>query len=1306
MAIVNGTFGNDTLIGTAGNDTIDPLDNTDFDNITATTGNDEIIFTSAANGFFDLYYWPLNAGIVLTISGQDGSVNKGANGIDTLTDVRNAILADGLFVTGTDYGDTFNVTINGGWLALQSGPGVDSYNITQSDGTIRYDFHWANQGVVIDAALSSNQVINDGWGNTENVNTTNITGGLTEIRGTDFNDTILGSDENDRFILEQGNDSLDGRDGFDTLRYDRNGVDAVTVNLQTGVATGTWDGNAFTHSIANIEEVRGSRNDGDTLTGDSNSNRFDGRGGNDTLFGGEGNDDLFGNEGNDTIYGGLGEDYIDGGEGNDFLVGDGGRNNFRGREGDDYIDASNTDLNQYGDWIKPGTGSNTIIGSLDLWNFDQRGQSLVYDDVIGSGGLNVTVGVNGSGTTISNNAGVVNDTFTYVNYLVGSEDNDTIIGGDEDRFNGYRGMAGDDSIDGRGGFDRIEYYWEARDNPTPQGVIVNFNTGVATDTFGDTDTFANIEGVEGTDLIDTFVGRNGADYIEFNGLAGNDRIAGTLTGYESARYDRDENRGGSNGIVANLSTNTIIDGFGDTDVVTNIDEVVGTRFNDAFTAGTAGVRFEGRDGNDTLFGGAGNDRLLGDDGNDFLYGGGGRNNISGGDGNDYIDTSGSDPNQFGDYIEPGFGSDTVIGSSTLWNNNEGNDISYADLDSFGGINLNVTNDGNGTVTSKTANLVNDTFSYIHYFIGSADGDTLTSTATEERWQGWQGGGGDDTINAGDGEDSLDYYNEARGHSNSSGVTVNFSTGTATDSYGDTDTFSGIEIVEGTSLADTFIGRNGADFIEFRGLEGNDRLAGTVNGYEFANYNRDESRGGNNGINANLTQNTVVDGFGDTDVVTNIDQLRATNFNDMIVGSSHHEVFEDSGGDDIVFGAAGNDTFYGGGGDDTYYGGTGNDLLITGSGGDFFNGATGRDKVFADVAGAAPGSFTINYNMISGLLANNVDASLNDTYLNVEDFELIGTIDATVSGTNGANVIQVSNGDDILFGLVGNDKLYGGGGDDQLTGGVGADILHGGTGIDEARYSDATTLLTVDLQTGVNTGIAAGDTFTSIENLFGSQQRDNLRGDTGDNKITGWNGNDFLFGRDGDDTLLGSNGSDIMWGGRGEDILNGGQGFDEVRYTDSTKGLTVDLLTANNTWIATGDTFVNVEGVFGSVHDDTLRGSNGANRLSGFFGDDTLIGRGGNDVIIGQDGNDTAWGGAGNDTFLFDDGHDADTIMDFDASGADKINLVLYSSVSSFADLTGDINSSGANVVISLDGGDQITLVNTNLGDIDASDFVF
>ncbi|MEO0991054.1 MAG: hypothetical protein AAFX00_08930 [Pseudomonadota bacterium] len=109
---------------------------------------------------------------------------------------------------------------------------------------------------------------------------------------------------------------------------------------------------------------------------------------------------------------------------------------------------------------------------------------------------------------------------------------------------------------------------------------------------------------------------------------------------------------------------------------------------------------------------------------------------------------------------------------------------------------------------------------------------------------------------------------------------------------------------------------------------------------------------------------------------------------------------------------------------------------------------------------------------------------------------------------------------------------------------------------------------------------------------------------GANTITGTAQDDALFGLDGDDTLNGLEGDDVLAGGTGADVINGGAGIDLASYAfaapaaglakakagSKTKGLTVDLAdTTQNTGEATGDTYIDVEGILGSDWSDHLFG---------------------------------------------------------------------------------------------------------------------
>ncbi|MEC9311727.1 MAG: calcium-binding protein [Pseudomonadota bacterium] len=337
--LITGSDGNDTLIGGPGNDTINPGDNEDTDFIQPGTGRDRVIFSDLSRGYVELDHSDLDAGITAEIDGNAnaGLVDKGGNGRTRLVDVQNPILAGadigGLGVVGTDFNDIFRVTsADGGWLSLAGHSGNDRFVIGESTGAVRLDYRSADSGVV--ANLGRGRVTDDGMGGADRIAGD---GKITEIRTGMYDDKVIGSGRNESFILMGGDDTVNGKGGYDRLRYDQSGVDAVEVNLGRGEATGTWNGAAFSHSIRNIEHVRGSRAGDDTLVGNRGDNRFDGRGGNDTLKGQGGNDILNGEDGRDKLIGGGGRDTLDGGGGNDLLIGNRGGDTFVFSEGRDTV---------------------------------------------------------------------------------------------------------------------------------------------------------------------------------------------------------------------------------------------------------------------------------------------------------------------------------------------------------------------------------------------------------------------------------------------------------------------------------------------------------------------------------------------------------------------------------------------------------------------------------------------------------------------------------------------------------------------------------------------------------------------------------------------------------------------------------------------------------------------------------------------------------------------------------------------------------------------------------------------------------
>lgn len=251
----------------------------------------------------------------------------------------------------------------------------------------------------------------------------------------------------------------------------------------------------------------------------------------------------------------------------------------------------------------------------------------------------------------------------------------------------------------------------------------------------------------------------------------------------------------------------------------------------------------------------------------------------------------------------------------------------------------------------------------------------------------------------------------------------------------------------------------------------------------------------------------------------------------------------------------------------------------------------------------------------------------------EDVVLGGSNDDTIVGGAGDDLVSGNAGNDDLFGGDGDDELIGGDGDDVLNGGAGADVLDGGAGNDTADYTGSDDGVTVTLDDGTGQGSgqggdAEGDVLIDIENLSGSGFDDNLTGDAADNTLSG---------QEGDDTLE---------GGAGADVLDGGSGDDVASYTQSDEAVDVDLGTGQASGgDAAGDTLVDIEGIEGSAHDDTLTGDDNNNALSGLGGSDVLDGAAGDDDLSGGAGADALRGASGDDTYRFNRGDGNELLLD-------------------------------------------------------------
>ena len=237
------------------------------------------------------------------------------------------------------------------------------------------------QGVNLDA-LSG--VAIDNWGNTDHFEN------FERFKDSNYSDTMRGGTVDEEFVINRGNDIVDGRGGFDEADYSeatRWGAHrGITVNLATGVAIDSWKG---TDTLSKIEAVRGT-DFNDKLTGSVRDERFVGGAGVDSINGAGGFDELaFWNVGDNNLAGhGIVVDFtaamnvVDDGYGNsenavgieritgsrfaDRLTGDAGKNAFWGNDDNDTLSGGRGEDDLNGEWgldrIVAGTGNDHISG--------------------------------------------------------------------------------------------------------------------------------------------------------------------------------------------------------------------------------------------------------------------------------------------------------------------------------------------------------------------------------------------------------------------------------------------------------------------------------------------------------------------------------------------------------------------------------------------------------------------------------------------------------------------------------------------------------------------------------------------------------------------------------------------------------------------------------------------------------------------------------------------------------------------------------------------------------------------------------
>ena len=985
---VDGSAGDDTLLGTNGADLILGGDGNDF--VDGQQGNDTA-FLGAGD---DVFQWD---------PGDGSDVVEGQDGIDTL--LFNGSAGDEIFALSANGGRAlFTRNLGNIVMDLNDVEPIDVNALGGADTTTVNDLSGTDVTEVnVDLAGTIGGTAGDGAADTVTVNASNG-GDIIDVVGAGTSVSVLGLAARTNVTNSEGaNDSLviNGLGGND-------GITATT--LPAGVTRLTIDGGAGD----------------DTILGSQGA---------DTLLGGDGNDFVFGDNGNDLALLGAGDDVFqwNPGDGNDTIEGQDGTDTmlFFGANINENINISanggralfsrdvanvTMDLNDVEqiDFRALGGADNIVVGDLSgtdvtRIDLDLRGPNgggdgaadtvtvtaTKGDDAIGVAGnaggitilgLQATVniifpevandrltlnglggddvinasGLEAGGIQLTMNGGLGED------ILIGSEGGDLFNGGDGDDT-ALMGAGDDvfvwnpgddnDTIEGQAGVDRLDFNGAIiaeKINISANGGRVLFTRDIANVTM-------DLDDVEAI----TFQALGGADHIVVNDLSGTDLSLG--------------------GVVVDLA-NTLggTGGDGAVDRVT----VNGSAGNEAINVNTGvdgRIQIVGSSPNVTIFNAESGDQLV----------------VNGGAGNDTIDVSSFPLGAITLTLDGGAGDDTIIGrqgpdASLL--GGTGNDNYFVD-NAIDGVS-EVANEGNDTVFSKVDLRL----------AANVENLVLQGSALQAYGNGLS----------------------------------NVLAGNAGDNILDGD--AGVDAMIGGAGNDIYFVDNAGDIVVENANEGNDvvfstahlRLSANVEtlvlqgnadlqGYGNSQANTLFGNAGNNLLDGDAGADAMLGGTGnDLYFVDNAGDVvfeNANEGNDAVFSTAHFQLSANvetlvlQGSADLqgygnsqantLFGNTGSNLLDGRGGADSMFGGAGNDLYFVDDAGDFVfeNVGEGTDAVFSTV------SYTLTANVETLVLQGGGNLS--------------GTGNAlanSIFGNSGVNTLDGGAGADVLTGNAGNDTF--------------------------------------------------------------------------------------------------------------------------------------------------------------------------------------------------------------------------------------------------------------------------------------------
>jgi Ca2+-binding RTX toxin-like protein len=1134
---------------------------------------------------------------------------------------------------------------------------------------------------------------------------------LADLLGSPFNtegdDTLQGTDGNEVLPGGPGADIYLGGLGFDIVSYASAGA-AVSVDLAAAAepddedgntGPGTQGGDAQGDRFDSIEGIRGSAF-ADTIKGDGANNEIEGGLGNDSLSGGAGSDVYVytAGDGSDTIteaglasgeggFAGLpipgatppvgtanpsdvdvlrftdlnAADVTQTQDGMDLIItinstGQQIRvaNQYigAGMEKIEFADGTSQDLAtaNIGPPINGTAAPETLTGtSAGETVFGDLGN----DTLQGGGGGDVYVYRSGDGADVINDRVFVDDGGGYGHYEGGSSSETDILrltdlntsdvelrrsGNDlylKVKANGQEIRVQDQFSPSSGyyGIDKIEF---ANGSSWGQADI-NANAWIRGTAGNDTVNGFNFDDVLFGDLgNDTLNGGNGDDAYVYRSGDGNDVISETVN--STGDVLRFTNLNAADVTLRSDGTNLFVkvNATGEEIRVANhfatanrgIEKIAfadGTSWNLAAINDNAPIR--GTDNADTLTGSSGSDILIGGLGNDTLQGGYGSDVYiyTAGDGSDAISDGGAS-------------ADTDVLRFTNLNLS---DLTFRRLGDDLFIKVNAT-DHEITVSNHYAGGSIERIEFADGsswnaatidanapFAGTTAAETIIGSSADEVIFGDLG---DDTLTGQVGSDVY-VYRSGDGSDTIRDVMAVWSG----DGYGGSYTYYGgaSNEIDTLRLADL----NAADVTLRR--SGNDLYVKT---------------------NATGQEIKVQDQFSPSSSYWGVERIEFANGSSWDLASINANAWiRGTTGVDSLSGFNSNDTIFGDLGNDTLNGDNGDDIYVYRSG-------DGADTIAETVNSSGDTLRLTNLNAADVLLrrANNdlfikvvatgeeikVTNHFGTTNRGIEKIEFadgtswdLATINANapIRGTDNADTLNGSSGNDDMDGRGGDDALNGNGGNDTLIGGLGNDTLNGGSGADTYLYT-------------------SGDGSDTISDSGTSSSETDLL------QFSNLNAGDVTLRHSGSDLFVKINatGQEIRVAnhfGTGE---GSGGGIERIEFAD---GSSWDLATINaNAWI---------------------RGTTGA---------DTITGSAFNDTIFGDLGNDTLTGQVGSDVYVYRSGDGNDAIADV-ISGA----YGSYGGASNEVDVLRLTNLNASDVTLRRSGNDLYVKTNATGQEIKVQD---